>query len=417
MRTIRELGPTEVDAFVGLAVNAYPGMNSFSEQARGDLKKRIATSMEEDAICRFYGLFEDEQMIGGMKFFDFDLTLLTVPVQAGGIGFVCVDLLHKKEKVAKEMLTYYLQHYLERGVNMAMLYPFRVDFYKQMGFGPGTKMHQYRFLPTSLPKTGDKSRCSFLKADDLPEMVELYNRQAAKTNGMIQRTTYEQRGTFASPETIAVGYREDGKLTGYLTFLFKRGHEENFIFNHLVVKELFAETPEAYTGLIAFLRSQADQVQRIIYNTQDDTFHQLLSDPRNESGRMLPSVYHESHVSGVGIMYRVLDVKGIFRDLAGHDFGGQTCTVKITVQDSFLPENHGSTIVAFNNGAATVSEQDAHDVEIELDISDFSSLLVGAVPFRQLMRYGLVRVSDSAYVETLGKLFGACEKPLCTTPF
>ncbi|MGE5703169.1 MAG: GNAT family N-acetyltransferase, partial [Clostridia bacterium] len=145
MREIREIGLESVDQLVGLAANAYPGRNFFSEQARQALKERFATSMKEDEMCRHYGMFSGKKMIGGMKFFDFDMTLLSVPVKAGGLGLVCVDLLRKKEKVAKDMLQYYLHHYRDRGVHLAILYPFRVDFYRQMGFGAGTKMNQYRF--------------------------------------------------------------------------------------------------------------------------------------------------------------------------------------------------------------------------------------------------------------------------------
>ncbi len=417
MSEIREIAEYELDALVTLVAQAYPGSNFFAPEARKRLKDRVLRSMREEPTQHHYGYFHDNQMQGVMKLFDFTMTLLSAKVKVGGIGTVAVDLLHKKEKVAMHMLSFFLRYYRGRDVNMAVLYPFRVDFYKQMGFGVGTKMNQYRCLPGSLPNRGEKGNVVYLRPADQADMLACYTRLMDRTNGMIAKTRLEAGMVFEQPENIIVGCKREGKLSGYLVFSFKPAHAENHICNDLFVKELIYENTDALLDLLSFLHSQADQVNRVIVQTQDEYFHHLLADPRNHTSRMLPSVYHESNVSGVGIMYRVLNVAGIFADLREHNFGDQTCRLKITVADSFLPENEGSTVVHFAQGYARLSGDDRYDAEIRLDISDFSSLLVGAVPFRQLMRYGLAEISDPAYVETVTRLFAACEKPICTTAF
>jgi predicted acetyltransferase len=55
-------------------------------------------------------------------------------------------------------------------------------------------------------------------------------------------------------------------------------------------------------------------------------------------------------------------------------------------------------------------------VEIQLDISDFSSLVMGCIDFKSLVRFGLVEISDTNYVSVLNKLFLA-DRPMCTTGF
>jgi len=94
------------------------------------------------------------------------MNLLSTKIPAGGIGFVGVHLLHKKEKVAKEILTYFIDHYKNLGASMALLYPFRPDFYKKMGFGFGTSMNQYKVKPSNLPKGNSKANISFAKEDE-----------------------------------------------------------------------------------------------------------------------------------------------------------------------------------------------------------------------------------------------------------
>lgn len=327
------------------------------------------------------------------------------------------DLLHKKERIAKEMLSIFLQHYRERGASITMLYPFRVDFYKQMGFGLGTKMNQYRVAPDSLPCGGSKQHIVYLTRADEEALVDCYNRYADKTHGMIEKNQYECKNLFDSPENLLVGYKRDGLLQGYLTFAFRKASEDNFGLNNLLVKEMIYETREALSELLTFLHSQADQIQSIIFNTQDESFHHLLRDPRNATNSMLPHVYHESNTSGVGLMYRVIDIPLLFEQLAGHNFNGQSCKVKLTIRDSFLPENDGSWTIHFTEGYPVLSASDGHEAEASMDIAEFSSLIMGSVTLKNLYMYGLAEISDVARLDQLHKLFLVEDKPRCTTPF
>ena len=46
-----------------------------------------------------------------------------------------------------------------------------------------------------------------------------------------------------------------------------------------------------------------------------------------------------------------------------------------------------------------------------MNVEWFSSLVMGVVDFRKLWVYGLVKVSDESYVDTLDKLFHVARKP------
>lgn len=120
---------------------------------------------------------------------------------------------------------------------------------------------------------------------------------------------------------------------------------------------------------------------------------------------------------GLGLIYRILDVAGIFRILGEHFFGGQTCRVKFIIGDSFLPENSGSTVIHFTAGRPTVvGEGGVWDVEVTMDVAEFSSMLVGAAEFSSLHNYSLAHISDERYLETIDRLFRA-PKPICLTAF
>lgn len=418
MSEIRMLSTDEIDAFIDITTNAYPGWEPMgTEEGRERIRQQLTRLHEEVPTKALHGLFREGQMMGGMLFHDFTLNFLGVRILSGGIGIVAVEFLHKKEHVAKEMIAYFLRHYRERGGLMAMLYPFRPDFYEKMGFGWGTKMNQYRVLPAALPRGPSKAHVRYLGEDDVLALLGCYNRFVSRTHGMIERYEPEVAQMLKNAQLRVAGYVRDDQILGYLVFNFEKG--ESFIVNDLVVRELVYESREALWELLTFLHTQADQIRRIVFNTQDEFFHYLLRDPRNGTPKMIPSVFHESNVQGVGLMYRVLDTRGILETLSERDFCAQTCRIKLSVKDSFLPENDGDTFVHLQDGRLRLSPKGggAYDVAVRLNVAQFSSLLAGAVNFRSLYRYGLADISDAAYIDVVDRAFAVDEKPICMTAF
>jgi predicted acetyltransferase len=351
-----------------------------------------------------------------MCLYDFQMNFLGARIPAGGVGQVAVDLLHKKEHVARNMMRYCLQHFRERGSPLVALYPFRPDFYRSMGWGYGTKMSEYQLEPSDLPSGPSRAHVRYLvEEEDKAAVAACYARLASRTHGLMAKTERELHRLFSRPEHRLAGCELDGELRGYLVFTFEQG--EDFITNDIHIQELIYETPEALSELLTFLRTQADQIRHIYWRTQDEDLHHLFLDPRNSSGRLIPDVYHETNAQGIGLMYRISDVMGMFDRLADHDFGNQTCTLNLMIEDSFLPENGGSTLLRFKGGRVQRLDKGRHEVEMRLAIEDLTSLVAGTVRFESLYHYGLARISDPSYVRTLGRLFAVEQKPVCTTSF
>ncbi|MGG1661925.1 GNAT family N-acetyltransferase [Brevibacillus sp. NRS-1366] len=416
MEEIRPVSIEEVGDVVRITARAYPGSNLLGPENSQRFSERVKDTLENDPNVSFHGCYRDERLIGIMKWHDFSMNVHGTQMLTGGIGMVAVDLLHKKERVAKSMLKGFLESYRERGICLVSLYPFRVDFYKQMGFGMGTKINQYRIKPSSLPYVG-KDQIVYLGTEDREEILACYHRVVRQTHGMIRKTDRELKNFLEQPDQVVVGCKCDGRLSGYLAFHYKHAHEENRMYNDLVIKEFHYETREALGQLLSFLHSQADQIQRIVLTTADEDFHVLLSDPGNGTNNLLPSVYHESHVAGVGLMYRVIDVPGFFAKLSERSFGLENVTLRLSIRDSFLPENEGTWLIQFTEGHPQLLENSHADVSVQLDISDFSSLVMGAVSFRKLYLYGLVEVDAAEEIARLDRLFYVAEKPRSTTPF
>ncbi|WP_420631160.1 GNAT family N-acetyltransferase [Candidatus Leptofilum sp.] len=419
MKNSREIRPlqteAEWDAYTDIAVNAYPGIRATDEAARRRFKER-GQQMHADPIITVVGLFEEGEMRGIMRLYDFTMRLHGADLLVGGIGGVGVDLLHKKERIAYDMVQWFQQHYREKGAAMTALYPFRPDFYKQMRYGYGRKLNQYRIPPASLPK-GSRENVIYLDKSHRQAFNDCYDRIMATSNGMMTQPETAVETLFESVTTHRLGYWEDGQLQGYLLYSFEPVPNGNFLRNNIAVRTLLYENSAALRGLLAFLRAQADQIETVIFNTYDEDFHLLLHDPRNGSHNLMPSVYHESNTQGVGIMYRVIDVPRLFDLLAGHNFGGQTLTLQLNLRDSFWPDCDGTWVLVAENGRITLNPSATPDVEIGLNVAEFSSLIIGATTFRQLLTYGLADISDPAYADAVHQIFYTPNKPVCYTSF
>ncbi|MCA9897618.1 MAG: GNAT family N-acetyltransferase [Ardenticatenaceae bacterium] len=420
MREGREIRPlqteSEWDDYTTLSMNAYPGIRATDEAARRRFKER-GQELHADPIISVVGLFEAGEMRGTMRLYDFTMRLHGTDLLVGGVGGVAVDLLHKKERIAYDLVQYFQQHYRDKGAALTALYPFRPDFYKQMGYGYGRKINQYRVHPSSLPK-GNRQNVIFLDESHRQAFEACYARLMAGSNGLMNQPESTLNMLFSPASTLKkVGYWADGQLQGYLLFSFEPVPNGTFLRNNIVVRTLLYENSAALRGLLAFLRAQADQIETVIFNTQDEDFHLLLHDPRNGTQNLMPSVYHESNTQGVGIMYRVIDVPRLFAQLAGHNFGGQTLTVQLNLRDSFWPDCAGVWVLQGGNGRITLDPAAKPDVAIGLDVAEFSSLFIGATSFRQLLAYGLADISDPAYADAVQALFYTANKPICHTAF
>jgi len=418
MNKIKKMPWKDVDRYIDIWADAYPGVKIVSPEDKKRLKDRFQ-KRSKDPRLSFWAMYSGSEMLGGILFWDYIMNFFGHNVLAGGGGNLAVDLMHKKEHVARDLMRYMFRHYRKLGAPLSVLWPFRPDFYKQMGCGLGSKGHVYKIKPADLPFGKSKKYVRFLGKADMKAVNDCHNRQVARTTGMIEETLVSRKIRFDFGGGLKyAGYVKNGRVEGYLIFDFQRGNEASFVDNYIKVRKLIYETPEALEGLMGFLHTQADQINRIIIHTSDDHFHHLFKDARNDTGNLIDPVYHESHVSGVGIMYRVLNTRQVWSILEDRNFGGETLRLKLTVKDSFLKENDGSLVIHFDDGRPQIKTGSArHDVELKIDIADFSSLIMGAVDLKSLYYFGAAKISKVDYLDRLQRLFATDQKPVCMTSF
>jgi len=75
-------------------------------------------------------------------------------------------------------------------------------------------------------------------------------------------------------------------------------------------------------------------------------------------------------------------------------------------------------MVEFINGRARVLRENEKTseniVEINMDVANFSSLIMGSINIKSLYRLGLLEISDITKLDLLENIFMIGQKPLCT---
>ena len=187
MSKIRIIPDEDLDKFFDIFLDAYPGIHSGSAEDIKKLKPKFFRR-HDDPRLSLWGLYRNNELLGGLRLFDYTMNLHGTRVLTGGGGCLAVSLMHKKEHVAKELMEFFFAHYRERGAPLALLWSFRPDFYKKMGCGLGTSINVYEIKPESFSCGETKEHVRFLTKDDLPAINDCYNRFVDNNHGMIEET-------------------------------------------------------------------------------------------------------------------------------------------------------------------------------------------------------------------------------------
>ncbi len=390
----------------------YPEVDNLEEW-----EKYLSNSLKTDSHMKYYKISRKNKVAGVMRFFDFEMNIRNIKTKASGLGLVGVSPLARKAGVAKEMMQFFLADNYRLGLNFLILYPFSMKVYKNMGFGYGTKQRMYKLLPTSIPNH-KRDNLEILTSDDVEEFSSCYKKYSNKTNGIINRRETTIKKILANPANRIVAHKVNNQIDGYIIFNYKK---EKFDYEYdcvLVVSEFVYNTKDALTSLLGFLHSQKDQAIRIHIETQDEYLFYLFDEPMNGEKETFKTEQLECYTTALSMMYRIINIKGLFREYKGFQFGTDTFKLKLTIKDTFLKDNNGSTVIRFSNGYSEVrDDMDDFDVELKMDICDFSSLFVGAVPLSSLLKYGLAEISDKKYTNIVANALNYPEKPICLTGF
>ncbi|MDD4310701.1 MAG: GNAT family N-acetyltransferase [Candidatus Cloacimonetes bacterium] len=264
MREVKKLNKEQLKAALTIAARCYPMMEANTLQKLDEIEARILKDFDSSKR-EWYGLFEDGVLLGNMVLYDYTVNFYGKDIKARGIGFVAVEFLHKKQKVARDMLSWYLKDSQEKKYSLALLYSFRPDFYKKMGFGYETSCYNFRTHPDRLPASKSDNPSGYIGIENLEEVTAFYAELYKANHGMIRKNPKDLENMLKAEGVNRVGCRENSKLTALMMFRLIANDSTNQT-THMKLDLLFS-TPTALKTALGFLYNQADQVSEIDIST------------------------------------------------------------------------------------------------------------------------------------------------------
>ena len=294
-----------------------------------------------------------------------------------GLASVAVSPDARRRGVGKMMCRYALAHASERGDFVSVLYPFRPDFYRALGWGLAGELHSFRFRPEALQLDDNSLNVRMATAADDDGIAACYDRVARGANGPILRSPYAWKAMMGDSATHAIVFEQAG-IHGYAVMTYGRASSrEN---RPLHIHEIVTESHAAYCGLLGWLSEQRDLWREIRYDARvSEHFALRLTEPRPPGERHARTLWDPVARVIRGPMFRIVNVQ---EALARRTYDADVNLVlRLTLFDSDVDDNRGECRVVFEKGRATVGAWTSGraDAEMSTNISSLSQIFVGEI--------------------------------------
>jgi GNAT superfamily N-acetyltransferase len=409
--------PALIAALARLMVDAYPVMGITTRDALAAYTERVPEAMRDDDPRWAIVIAErDGVLVGAMRLYDYQMNVRGRDALTGGVGAVAVAATHKRQGIARALIAWYLDHSRVRGAAFAALHPFRLDFYRALGFGYGTPVQRFRLAPATLRDDGARGTARILGEGDLDALLDCYERVRAKTNGLIAKHRSVTARGLADVALRYVAVEDAGAIRAFMQTSAAGADPGLRNRDELIVRDMAYEDETYLAGLLRYLRNQRDQFARIVVETQDAAFHLASTDPRDGSDvAVAPPASHRVAETGLGIMYRILDVERALAHLPGTT---APFALRLDVNDPFQPAVGGALTFQFGPHRSPQRDDTARpDVAMTIGVHDLASVVLGSLTVRDVVRHRLATVEPARSLDVVDAAFRADQPPYCTTRF
>ncbi len=412
--TVRPLTEGDLEPYLDIYLNSYPAYKDLDQACRDHYREKHRTELREDTQTRTVGLFEGATLIATMKLILFSMNFFGRMQPACGLMALEVHPLHKKKGAALFMVRYFEDYARENGALLTLLLPFRIDFYRRMGYGFAGKIHEYHLPTSALPKV-DRAvlpNLRLLQPEDFDAAMDCQRRFAARNHGMVEKFDEEIRGIRDDIQVRRVGYYgPEGQLRGYAAYRFQNASDTNYTQNRLSVEELVYEDGAVLRGLLMALRMQEDLAQTVVLRTGEEDFHHLLDDPQDVSKNYIDFGFLQTNVSAVGTMFKLVDDKAFVKNTGYRSFPAGEITAAFCYRDEMADTDRCLRVTIGGGRWAVAGEDVPADVTVTCRQGDLASLLMGSAELSALLRLGAARADDGEKARVLGYLLHCDQKP------
>ncbi|WP_449539639.1 GNAT family N-acetyltransferase [Ferdinandcohnia sp. Marseille-Q9671] len=320
---------------------------------------------------QLFGIIDNDNLAAKLHLIPLTTYIGNQTYKMGGIAGVATYPEYRRKGYVKEMLIHVLENMKSQGMNVSMLHPFDVSFYRKFGWELYSNrlktIQQGSDLLMLEPVEGEVKRYLFENVD-LEELQQLYIQYATKFSGMLVRD-HEWWKNVIDDLTIAVYYDSSKKPLGYLLYEIKE--------NKMVVEELVALSFEARQGLWNFICQHDSMITEVEISSyeREPLFFALK---KQKTVKREVSTY---------FMVRIVDVESFLQD---YKFVSNE-SLKLQITDPYAEWNEKTFVI--ENGSVSISEES--DESLILSINALSTALFGHQRPTELYEAGMITGNEA----------------------
>jgi predicted acetyltransferase len=385
---VRQAGQRDIRRLAELWAHAFPGERT--------VEQRVA-QLEEGGVFggieQSWYLEREGRVAGAFRAYALTQYLHGAPLPMLGLAAVAVAADARRAGIGSRLCAAAVRVGRDRGDVVSVLYPFRPEFYRRLGWGLAGTRHAHRFAPESLPVRVSRPRVHIATAGRLPAIAECYDTVARAAHGLIQRTPAIWRNLLAQPQHHVYALHANEEVRGYMLVSYGRTGSEK----ELTIHELLARDAEAYAELTSWIALQRGAWPVVAYEAlPEERFDLLLSEPRPPRTTAQRGLWFQTARLVRGPMLRLLDVpRALEAPRAWPAVNALRFTLR--VRDELLPENSGPWQVEFdgNEVRCRAGSAASREASLSIDAAAFAQVYAGELAATDAERFGWATISGA----------------------
>ncbi len=402
---IRPIEPDEFVAFVSADEVA------FSHHHEPEETERWRKVFEFD---RSLAAFDGSRIVGTAAALTMTVTTPGGALAMAGVTNVGVIPSHRRRGILTSMMRRQLEDVRDRGEPLAGLFASEGAIYGRFGYGLATlggRFEADRDRTGPIATSDDPGSVRIVEHDEaLGEIPAAYERMRPHRAGAVSVSDAFWEVEYADPERWRRGasalfyvlHETSGRVDGYLTYRVKSEWPDGIPGGTVMVRDLLAETPEAYAALWRFAFG-IDLIRTVEAWSRpvDEPLIHMVPEPRRLRFRVTDGMY-----------VRIVDVPAA---LGGRVYGAEG-TLVLGVRDGFCGWNEGRYELDVGPDGASCTPTTAAP-DLLLGASDLAAAYLGGSSVRTLAAAGRVLEERPGSLGLAGRMFAADPPPWSPTYF
>jgi len=298
-----------------------------------------------------------------------------------------VEPLYRKQGVSAFLIKEFQKFAIEKGYSMINVGPFSTEFYRNMGYGFGSKVMTLTASPGRFQYfEGATAMLEYYDGEKYKDQVEAFVREKRISYhggfNFKDSTLEDKFNKMADKNRIVVLAVAQGKICGLI-------HYEAA--GKIVIEDLFFDGPQAMKALSSYMHGLKGNIESI---TIENAYPAILA-VCNEPTQII--LREES-------MIKVIQIGQFLEEIGNVDFEVEDLKMTFKLRDALTGEIE-SLSLACENGRLRVTDQKDCPIQIEMNLSDFTTMLFSQQTFHTYAEVGLARINHDALIPAVSKVF------------